>query len=99
MNLKLTTFYEILQCLLYMICVYKLMLLVILNQNKFLFSISSLLWWCGRGHLSLTWDQPIANHKHPNIQSPPHRHNQAPPTSVIVHIRHNRGEKTSTTSL
>jgi len=37
---------------------------------------ASLLWWCGRGNLSLTWDRPIANHIHPNNQSIPHRHNQ-----------------------
>jgi len=28
-------------------------------------SSSSLLWWRGRGYnVSLTWDQPIANHNH-----------------------------------
>jgi len=41
---------------------YCFMCLVILNQNNFpSLSRQRLLWWWGRGNLSITWDQPIAN--------------------------------------
>jgi len=47
-------------------CTYFLKIHVSGHLESFSLSLSSLFWWWGRGYnLSLTWDQPIANHNHP----------------------------------
>ena len=77
-----------------------IIVLIMLNESKFLFSISSLLWWRRRGYnLSLTWDQPIANHNHP-INSSQTQSNPAHfcSRSWSVSLGYKREEKTRTTS-